>query len=430
MSLSLGAPQQLKQPSRKGKRAWRKNVDISDVQQGLETLREEIIQGGPLAEKPSEELFALDTQGSEKIKKKYKVQKPLKIDEILTKRSAVPALDSRKRPHAAVTDGILEPASKKAKPDWVSKKEVQRLKNNINAVSHLNTEIIESEVSSFDLWSDGTSATQDTKPGQEYVPKPRPKVAPPTIKHPPLPMTASGKPVPAVKEPDAGASYNPTFEDWDELLNREGAKELEAEKKRLREAQAAAEREARIRALADAPETSAADDESAWEGFETEHDDPEVLEKKRPKRKTPAQRNKAKRRKEAERIAKHEKRMREKQTQAEQILSALIDRDQEERLELAREAQAEGAEEGDDRTLRRRKRGNAAIPEKSLEVVLPDELQESLRRLKPEGNLLNERFRTLLVNGKLEARKPVLQPKKKRVKFTEKWSYKDFSIKV
>jgi nucleolar protein 53 len=39
------APQQHKQPSRKGKRAWRKNIDISEVQQGLEELNEQIIKG-------------------------------------------------------------------------------------------------------------------------------------------------------------------------------------------------------------------------------------------------------------------------------------------------------------------------------------------------------------------------------------------------
>jgi nucleolar protein 53 len=39
------APQQYKQPSRKGKKAWRKNVDISEVQQGLEELNDQIIKG-------------------------------------------------------------------------------------------------------------------------------------------------------------------------------------------------------------------------------------------------------------------------------------------------------------------------------------------------------------------------------------------------
>lgn len=69
-----------------------------------------------------------------------------------------------------------------------------------------------------------------------------------------------------------------------------------------------------------------------------------------------------------------------------------------------------------------------SAPEKPLELVLPDELQESLRLLKPEGNLLDDRFRTLIVQGKLESRKPVAQSKKPKRKATEKWAYKDFQI--
>lgn len=44
-AISPGAPQQHKQSSRKGKKAWRKNVDVSDVQEGLELVRGEVIQG-------------------------------------------------------------------------------------------------------------------------------------------------------------------------------------------------------------------------------------------------------------------------------------------------------------------------------------------------------------------------------------------------
>jgi nucleolar protein 53 len=40
-----GAPQRHKQPSRKGKKAWRKNVDVSDIQEGLELIRDEVIKG-------------------------------------------------------------------------------------------------------------------------------------------------------------------------------------------------------------------------------------------------------------------------------------------------------------------------------------------------------------------------------------------------
>ena len=42
---SNDAPQQFQQPSRKGKKAWRKNVDVTDVQKGLQVLNEEVIRG-------------------------------------------------------------------------------------------------------------------------------------------------------------------------------------------------------------------------------------------------------------------------------------------------------------------------------------------------------------------------------------------------
>ena len=45
MAALTGAPQQYKQSSRKGKRAWRKNVDVSAIEAGLENVREEIIKG-------------------------------------------------------------------------------------------------------------------------------------------------------------------------------------------------------------------------------------------------------------------------------------------------------------------------------------------------------------------------------------------------
>lgn len=68
------------------------------------------------------------------------------------------------------------------------------------------------------------------------------------------------------------------------------------------------------------------------------------------------------------------------------------------------------------------------LSEPPLELVLPEELRDSLRLLKPEGNLLKDRFRNILVSGKMETRKPIQQPKKKRISSTEKWSYKDWNL--
>lgn len=45
MAPVVEAPQQYKQTSRKGKKAWRKHVDVSEIEGGLENVREEIIAG-------------------------------------------------------------------------------------------------------------------------------------------------------------------------------------------------------------------------------------------------------------------------------------------------------------------------------------------------------------------------------------------------
>jgi nucleolar protein 53 len=363
-----------------------------------------------------------------------KTRKLLKVDEILAQRSVIPAVDSRKRPSSRVTDGLTQQSNKRHKT-WVSGKELQRLKQSLNENNHLSSERLENgQDVTIDLWSGNTPTKNDD--GFAYLEQHRSKVAPATISHAPIPMTASGKPVKAVKTPSAGTSYNPSFTDWDHLLNQEGQKVVEAEKKRLQIEQLDAERAARV-AAAIASEDAAGvltDDESAWEGFESEYERPGLLNKKRPERKTQAQRNKIKRRKEAEGQALHLAKMAGRRKQARELEQLGRNADPEEAGRAGQMVVTEtgnsSSDEADDSILRRKRLRNVSIPDKSLDVVLPDELQESLRRLKPEGNLLNDRFRHLLVNGKIEVRRAVLQPKKKRVTYTEKWTHKDFQIPV
>jgi len=208
------------------------------------------------------------------------------------------------------------------------------------------------------------------------------------------------------------------------------------EKKRLREAQEEKELSLRIDAAAKEEDNRLTEDESAWEGIESEFEALE-LKRKRPERKTPAERNKVKRRKEAERKAKHEAEMKRRMKQGERI-TEIIKATKAELTEKSTEVVKGGPkdnaddddEEMDDRLLRRRKLGKAFVPEKPLELVLPEELQDSLRLLKPEGNLLKDRFRSLLVRGKVETQKPIQQPKRAKRTYTEKWTYKDFTISV
>ena len=252
--------------------------------------------------------------------------------------------------------------------------------------------------------------------------------------------------LPPIPKPKPAHSYNPAFEDWDALLRTEGNKEAAAERARLVAEAAEIEAQARIEVVAAAPDQDPLllDEESAWEGIETEHEesegDAEWLNKKRPERKTKAERNKIKRRKQEEREKKHRDELKRREQQASRIkeiaagfksndimpAGAVRGDDAE---QVAYEEEQETLAPKDDADLRRRNRiGRRALPPQDLELVLPDELQDSLRLLKPEGNLLRDRFRNMQVRGRFEVRKPVHQAKKPRRKTTEKWSYKDFTV--
>lgn len=443
VSAAPAAPQQYKQPSRKGKKAWRKHVDVSEVEKGLEKRNEEIIQGGVYKERPSEALFTVDTVGDASIPKKFPkaTRKTLKADEIIAARSAVPAVSSRKRPSdSKVTDGVLP--AKRARKDYVSQKELLRLRNVANG--HHESTIVVTDAA-YDPWAAtevpaaGPVVVAKKGEGQEleFVPKPQKAKAPETLRRQPLSLAANGKPVPAVPKPQGGYSYNPLFTDYVERYNEEGAKAVEAEKQRLAaEAaeQAKAEAVAQSAAEAEAAEARAdmsewEEDESAWEGFTSGGEDAAPKAKKRAERKTQAQRNRIKRRKEEERRLKEKAAQKLKNIQQAQIkeLAAEV-AGREEAAALARIEMNDDSEEGDDSELRRRQLGKFRLPEKDLELVLPDELQDSLRLLKPEGNLLKDRYRSLVVRGRVEARRRIPFHKQGKSRLTEKWSHKDFRL--
>lgn len=396
-------------------------------------MREELIKGGVIVEKDSAELFTLDLAGDAAIQKKYlKGSKPLKADEIIAQRSAVPAVPQRKRAGDKTTDGVLQP--KRQRTSYVSHKELTRLRNIADGRQDKPMdEVTEANYDPWDAQKDLEQGTQD--PRFSFLEKRKEKVTPATLKHKPISLAASGKDIPAVKKPEGGFSYNPVYTDYEERLMTEGEKELAAEQKRLAAAEAERiklEAAAKSAAEAEAAEAKADlsewEEDSAWDGFESGTEDVR-LNAKRPERKTQAQRNRIKRRKEEERKAKMAADIKKKNEQA--ALAKKIAKELSEKEKSRSSADVkddESSSEGDDLELRRRKLGKIALPEKDMELVLPDELQESLRLLKPEGNLLKDRYRSLLVRGKVESRRPISFTKKAKRKATEKWTHKDFML--
>ncbi|KAM7214321.1 Ribosome biogenesis protein Nop53/GLTSCR2 [Rhypophila decipiens] len=427
-------PAQYKQPSRKGKKAWRKNVDVTDVEKGLDELNDEIIlHGEKIGEKASEDLFAIDVKGDSNITKKLPkaLTKKLKADEIIAARSAVPAVSLRKRPGDKTTDGVLP--VKRQRTQYVTQKELVRLRKVADGQHETTVTVTDA---TYDVW-DAPDPQKEVTEKLPFLPKVDKAKVPNTLRQQPISLSANGKPVPAVPKPSGGYSYNPEFNDYRDRLEEVSNQVVEGEKKRLAELEA--ERLRQIAAAKSAAEAEAAEarkdlseweEESAWEGIESGGEElvAGAISKKKKERKTQAQRNKIKRRKEAERLAKHEAAMKKKRQQLEKISELAEEVYQKEKAMEVAKIEMSDDSEGDDEVLRRRQLGKFRLPEKDLEIVLPDELEESLRRLKPEGNLLKDRFRNMLVRGKLESRRKIPFKKQAKGKITEKWSYKDFVL--
>lgn len=264
---------------------------------------------GVIAEKTSDELFAVDTIGSADIQKEVgRRYKPLKVDQILAQRSAVPAVPSRKRLSEIADDG-------KRKKSKVSGKEFDRLRAIAYGGEQVKKDIVQTGIAAdYDPW-----AVQEVKkdPRFTFLKEKKAKVEPVTLKHAPISQAKSGKPIPSVRKPAGGKSYNPKFEDWQNELMRESDKAVDAEKKRLEEAREEAERMERAAVESDSDSGEESVWESEWEGFSGDEDS--KLKIKRPERKTLTQRNKIKRRKDAERKAKHDAKMKAKEQQVQEI---------------------------------------------------------------------------------------------------------------
>ena len=437
MAVATAAPATHTQPSRKTKRAWRKNIDLRPVEAGIDAAREQYREtGGTLfADAPPGVLYGEDTTADNTVQQRYdKDLRKLKVDQVLEQRSKVPALESRK---LGGGDSL-----KRKRETRLDSKERGRLWKLANSGGHAANHSAENhEPASHDPWA--AVEVAPVHPDQSFLEEKMTVREPDTFRHAPLPLTASKKTVPNVPRPHAGRSYNPKFEAWSELLEQEGIKEVEAE--RLRAAEAAKQFEKEERAAIAAAEADREEEERAvmsehesdWEGFQSEMDETQ-LRAKRPERKTPAERNKIKRRKATEALERHQNKMKLKEKQEKQIdaIRKAAEKENQQKLQSLTFDGFSSDEESDDgegqervELAKRSVFGKKFRPlSQDLELVLPDELQESLRLLRPEGNLLKDRYRTMVLQGRTEGRTPLPMQKQPKRKETEKWSYKDWTL--
>ncbi|CAE6424386.1 unnamed protein product [Rhizoctonia solani] len=434
-----GAPSQPSQSTRKGKKAWRKNVDIEEVEDRLEGLRDEEREtGGPVHEKSDTELFSVDVHGDEQLKKQMRKHRPLKYVELLNKRSAVPPVHSRASfptpaPSAPSKPHIRVSTAEKARLARIA----HRTKNPLEtAQSRSNLPASEAVRRSgkYDVWAskdpDEVSLmhAMRTDEAKEYllpIVKSHKSRAPPSAPPSVPALTKATLPDPVVR-PDSGTSYNPTYEEHQELLRAA----LERETKRVADLEKAEEVRRRMEAAREKKDDGVVGGMIVDDGEEHEED---VQEEERPDPVKPPQRKTTQQRKKAARVL-AEKRSRAHLAQKRQQLASLstlrsLRRTVANAQSESQRAAAERAEKKLANGLIGMRIGKHIVKEGDIDFQLGEDLPESFRELKPEGNLWRDRWGSMVSRGKVEPRVPVLAARKKKTREYEKHSYKQFDAR-
>ncbi|NWJ07528.1 NOP53 protein, partial [Crypturellus undulatus] len=232
---------------------------------------------------------------------------------------------------------------------------------------------------------------------------------------------------PAVEVIGAGGSYNPPFEEHQALLLRAHDQELRRVK-----AQERVERQLSLPAGAErpTPETRFREEcEGLLEESDAEAEDPEQPEQRDPPAAPPQhKKTEQQRRREKEARAEAARRGREKAARCRRqelfrlrSIRRQVTRWEAELLRRRRQRQHKRRL----RDAQPRRLGRLKYEDPSLEVQLSDELAESLRLLKPEGNVLRDRFKSLQRRNLIEPRERARFKRKYRLKYVEKRAFRE-----
>uniref|UniRef100_A0A4X1W1K4 Ribosome biogenesis protein NOP53 n=2 Tax=Sus scrofa TaxID=9823 RepID=A0A4X1W1K4_PIG len=427
---------------RNKKRGWRRLAQEPlglEVDQFLEDVRlQERTSGGLISEAPDEKLFFVDTGSKNKElnrkrtrsqKRSLLLKKPLRIDLVLENTSKVPApkdVLAHQVPNAKKLrrkEQLWEKLAKQGELPREVRRAQARLLNPPAARAKPGPQDAAGRPF-YDLWAkdnplDGPLEGQDrpqhlhTKPSQ----------------------------APAVEVTPAGASYNPSFEDHQTLLRAAHEVELQRQK----------EVEKLERQLALPPAEQAATQESAFQemcqglleesdgegelaegqdrGLEAGGDQAEgaeaspavrlaSLEKKTEQQR---RREKAARMLRAQQAAVRAARLRHQELFRLRGIKAQVARRLAELARRRERRQAQRLVEAD----KPRRLGRLKYQDPDIDVQLSSELSDSLRTLKPEGNILRDRFKSFQRRNMIEPRERAKFKRKYKVKLVEKRAFRE-----
>ncbi|KAL3874911.1 hypothetical protein ACJMK2_037863 [Sinanodonta woodiana] len=409
------------------KKSWRK-VDISEVEEFLEDQRLQERTGGLVAEKPDDQLFfvekkvtdvpkALTRKTSRKVKaqmklSEYESSQQIEQGKIKTPKRARQVLEKLASGKKSLTERQAEKQRKTAKKE---RQERLRVRRNLPRAT-------------YDLWADSTKMDENEDIHYLVVTKKRRVNVPSHLRDKPSVLNA-------VEVPHPGASYNPTYEDHQELLMKAHnvEKKKQKQEKRLYNALDAqfpkagqAPTQESILAEMSAGLFGEDEEETNVEQKGQEGDDVLRLSNnprvRREDKKDEKQRRKEKEKKEQEKMLQKEKEERIHSSTLFRVRSikAEILR-QEKQLLLKAEKRRKLQEE---KALKTKKLGKLKYDNPDLEIKLSDELVGSLRELKPEGHLLQDRYKSLQKRNIVEPRVKAKKYRRYKRKLYEKKTHK------
>lgn len=392
--------------SRKGKKAWRRNVDVGDVEAGVEELRERKRLYG---DDDDGEDFVIDIEPLAAVPE----EKKLKATEILQNKLKVPALVNPRAAH----NKRAKTAKTVKKTDYLHlvKMNGGRYGEEDRRKARMDKDGLYQTTTDGDLW-DATPVKDDTPDFLKEKLTMRvtaPKRRPDTIVRKPIMLQENELTEGTVH---AGKSYNPTVELWKELINQEF--DTEAKKEAIRQ---------RLEEFKEKLALLAADlKKGQWEDDLDDDDEPveEEEEEETSDYKlsaNPAVKNQKKTKYKRNKEARHKQRV-AVELEIKEIKARMKQLQEMDLLEVV--PAPEPLHKGKDKKVFRLFKYTPV--QAPLEVKLLDELTSTMRQVKPEGNLLYDLMLKLQLTGKVETRIPVAKKRKYAQKFTEKWSFKDF----
>ncbi|XP_057315543.1 ribosome biogenesis protein NOP53-like [Hydractinia symbiolongicarpus] len=375
-----------KKGSKKSKKSWRKNTDIADVEEHLKELRRDDRTGGNVTQKNDQSIFYVDKKKNDPIK-----------------------TGKTKQIEAGDEEEEEEYVPRKQKLMQKLKKEMQKERDAARKRKVQN------------IW--GQEVMEISNDFLEPTVK-KPKVKPVTV--------GVGKSdIGAVSIPEPGASYNPDYDSHQELLEKANAievkKTMEREKlnrkvksvsvKELKKQSKLWLKEMSEGLFQEVDNTSANSDEGEITDV--------VKSNMSNKLKTLKTRRKAKTVKEEERERLKLKDVKKKLNDINRIKTFKKEIRKVEQLSATR--QKKRVEEK--MKTRTKRLGRHKYEDQGITVQLSEDLTGSLRELKPTGNLLEDRFKSLQKRNIIEARKPVVPHRRYKKKTYEKRSYRTKTIK-